>query len=481
MLTGGARPLHAHRARRPHRRRANGGLVITDYKTGGNIKDLGGRASAGRGAAAAAGGGDRRSPAASPACPRAHVARAALHLELRRRAAGPGVRPQDRRRGSTRAQRTRRAGAPDRRVRREATPYRALRRARFTYRYDDYAHLARVAEWSAETDEEVLSAMDLFGWAKSRGQPRDDTRLAETRRNQAAAADPTSSAWVSANAGTGKTHVLTMRVLRLLLAGTPPERILALTYTKAAAAEMSKRVFARLAEWVTARRRGAQGEARRAARTGRRRRPRCSARASCSPSPSRRRAGSRCRPSTPSASGCCSAFRWRPACRRALPSSTTTSARQLLSEAADEVLAEATARADTPLAGALETAVGLRHRQQFRSAARRGAARAGLAGGGGAARRRRRRRPSPGPRRSTARRSASRPTCAARMSRQRMAALLSEAELRAAAGHPGVGLGQRRQGGRACRRRAARAAARRPHRGAARACSSPPAASRARA
>ncbi len=35
------------------------------------------------------------------------------------------------------------------------TPYRALRRARFTYRYDDYAHLARVAEWSAETDEEV--------------------------------------------------------------------------------------------------------------------------------------------------------------------------------------------------------------------------------------------------------------------------------------------------------------------------------------
>src|SRR5262245_56532226 len=73
----------------------------------------------------------------------------------------------------------------------------------------------------------------------------------ETRRHQAAAADPATSAWVSANAGTGKTHVLTMRVLRLLLDGTPPERILALTYTKAAAAEMSKRVFARLAEWVT--------------------------------------------------------------------------------------------------------------------------------------------------------------------------------------------------------------------------------------
>ncbi|HEY1246511.1 MAG TPA: UvrD-helicase domain-containing protein, partial [Hyphomicrobiaceae bacterium] len=74
----------------------------------------------------------------------------------------------------------------------------------------------------------------------------------ETRRNQAAAADPTASAWVSANAGTGKTHVLTLRMQRLLLAGTEPARILALTYTKAAAAEMATRVFARLADWVTA-------------------------------------------------------------------------------------------------------------------------------------------------------------------------------------------------------------------------------------
>ncbi|MBX9589687.1 MAG: double-strand break repair helicase AddA, partial [Hyphomonadaceae bacterium] len=73
-----------------------------------------------------------------------------------------------------------------------------------------------------------------------------------TRRDQAAAADPAASAWVSANAGTGKTHVLTMRVLRLLLDGVSPERILALTYTKAAAAEMSTRVFDRLAAWVTA-------------------------------------------------------------------------------------------------------------------------------------------------------------------------------------------------------------------------------------
>lgn len=74
---------------------------------------------------------------------------------------------------------------------------------------------------------------------------------ADTNRQQAAAANPASSVWVTANAGTGKTHVLVLRVLRLLLAGTLPERILCLTYTKAAAAEMSKRVFDELAKWVT--------------------------------------------------------------------------------------------------------------------------------------------------------------------------------------------------------------------------------------
>jgi ATP-dependent helicase/nuclease subunit A len=79
-----------------------------------------------------------------------------------------------------------------------------------------------------------------------------DALRQETDRYQGNAADPLASAWVRANAGTGKTHVLTLRVLRLLLAGTPPERILCLTYTKAAAAEMSRRVFDRLAGWVTA-------------------------------------------------------------------------------------------------------------------------------------------------------------------------------------------------------------------------------------
>ncbi len=75
--------------------------------------------------------------------------------------------------------------------------------------------------------------------------------LEKTVKLQGEAADPAASVWVSANAGTGKTHVLTNRTLRLMLAGTPPEKILCLTYTKAAAAEMSTRVFNRLAGWVT--------------------------------------------------------------------------------------------------------------------------------------------------------------------------------------------------------------------------------------
>ncbi len=64
------------------------------------------------------------------------------------------------------------------------------------------------------------------------------------------AADPKHSAWVSAHAGTGKTYTLANRVTRLLLAGAAPERILCLTYTKAAAAEMSGRLFERLGKWA---------------------------------------------------------------------------------------------------------------------------------------------------------------------------------------------------------------------------------------
>jgi ATP-dependent helicase/nuclease subunit A len=67
---------------------------------------------------------------------------------------------------------------------------------------------------------------------------------------QAAASDPKVHAALSASAGTGKTHVLTSRVLRLLLNGTPPSTILCLTFTKAGAAEMANRIGERLAHWV---------------------------------------------------------------------------------------------------------------------------------------------------------------------------------------------------------------------------------------
>jgi ATP-dependent helicase/nuclease subunit A len=73
----------------------------------------------------------------------------------------------------------------------------------------------------------------------------------ETKRSQARASDPQTSAWVSANAGSGKTHVLSLRVVRLLLDGADPARILCLTYTKAAAANMATRVFRDLGRWTT--------------------------------------------------------------------------------------------------------------------------------------------------------------------------------------------------------------------------------------
>jgi ATP-dependent helicase/nuclease subunit A len=77
-----------------------------------------------------------------------------------------------------------------------------------------------------------------------------EARKAEATKAQIAAAWPARSAWVSANAGSGKTRVLTNRVARLLLEGTAPGRILCLTFTKAAAAEMQNRLFKQLGEWA---------------------------------------------------------------------------------------------------------------------------------------------------------------------------------------------------------------------------------------
>ena len=70
--------------------------------------------------------------------------------------------------------------------------------------------------------------------------------------------NPSVSAWVAANAGSGKTHVLAQRVINLLLDGVEPEKILCITFTKAAAANMAKRVFDTLGALDDARRRKAE-------------------------------------------------------------------------------------------------------------------------------------------------------------------------------------------------------------------------------
>lgn len=86
----------------------------------------------------------------------------------------------------------------------------------------------------------------------------DSPDFEAAKQAQAAAADPNQSAWVEANAGSGKTKVLIDRVARLLLRrpdgrpGALPDSILCITYTKAAANEMLSRLYARLGDWAVA-------------------------------------------------------------------------------------------------------------------------------------------------------------------------------------------------------------------------------------
>ena len=103
------------------------------------------------------------------------------------------------------------------------------------------------------------------------------------------ASDPDISAWVAANAGAGKTYTLANRVARLLLADARPQKILCLTFTKAAAAEMQDRLFKQLGEWAML----PDDDLRDAHRRHRRRGPCRSAprRGGCSPARWKRRAG----------------------------------------------------------------------------------------------------------------------------------------------------------------------------------------------
>ena len=78
-----------------------------------------------------------------------------------------------------------------------------------------------------------------------------ETARERANREQLAASDPAISAFVAASAGSGKTKLLTDRLLRLMLTGAPPERIQCLTFTKAAAAEMALRLQRTLGRWVT--------------------------------------------------------------------------------------------------------------------------------------------------------------------------------------------------------------------------------------
>jgi ATP-dependent helicase/nuclease subunit A len=78
-----------------------------------------------------------------------------------------------------------------------------------------------------------------------------ETARQRANREQLTASDPAVSAFVAASAGSGKTKLLTDRLLRLMLGGAAPERIQCLTFTKAAAAEMALRLQRTLGSWVT--------------------------------------------------------------------------------------------------------------------------------------------------------------------------------------------------------------------------------------
>ena len=134
------------------------------------------------------------------------------------------------------------------------------------------------------------------------------TASVRATNQQREASDPTVSAFVAASAGSGKTKLLIDRLLRLMLEGAEPSRILCLTFTKAAAAEMALRLQRILGEWVTlpaGRAGGGDENPRHHAGSG----GGASAPGRCSPRCWTCRVGCGSAPFTRSASLCCGVFR----------------------------------------------------------------------------------------------------------------------------------------------------------------------------
>ena len=125
------------------------------------------------------------------------------------------------------------------------TPYRDHPAGAPVIAFDAYADLARTDEWRLGFPAELG---DRPGAEAPAAAPPQN---AAGNPKQQEFSDPARSVWVTASAGTGKTKVLTDRVLRLLLAGCEPARILCLTFTRAAAAEMATRIRRQLAGWTT--------------------------------------------------------------------------------------------------------------------------------------------------------------------------------------------------------------------------------------
>ena len=134
------------------------------------------------------------------------------------------------------------------------TPYASRPNPTLGAAFPRYDHLARVDEWRIGETRSSLAAgqADAVGDFPEPAPGFDVATARDASARQAAASDPASSVLVSANAGTGKTKLLTDRVLRLMLDGARPDSILCVTYTRAAAAEMRNRISARLADWAVA-------------------------------------------------------------------------------------------------------------------------------------------------------------------------------------------------------------------------------------